>query len=81
MGLIQSNYRNNNFTSKKNLDYSHIRILTILPTHTRKLTSPFSISQLPQNTYENSFNHFIEHLMGVRENSKFEPQQVRLRPK
>ena len=30
---------------------------------------------------ERSFKHFIEHLVGVRENSKFLTQQVRLKPK
>ena len=45
--------------------------LVILPTHTRQLTSPLSISQLPINTDESSFEHFIEHLVGVRENPKF----------
>ena len=45
--------------------------LVILSTHTRQLTSPLSISQLPINTDESSFKHFIEHLVGVRENSKF----------
>jgi len=35
------------------------------------LTSPLSISQLPTNTDESSFEHFIEHLVVVKENSKF----------
>jgi len=42
-------------------------MLAILSTHTRPSTSPFSIGQLSQNMNENSFKHFIEHLMGVRE--------------
>ena len=45
--------------------------LVILSTHTRQLTSPLSISQLPINTDERSFKHFIEHLVGMRENPKF----------
>jgi len=36
---------------------------------------------LSQNTDESSFKHFIEHLVGTRENSKFLAQQVRLKPK
>jgi len=56
-------------------------ILVILSTHTRQLTSLFSISQLPINTDESSFKHFIDQLVGVRENSKFLAQQVRLKPK
>ena len=51
--------------------YFHVQILVILPTHARQLTSPLSISQLPKNTDESSFEHFIEHLVGVGENSKF----------
>ena len=49
----------------------HVQILGILSTQTRQLTSPLSISQLPINKDESSFKHFIEHLVGVRENSKF----------
>ena len=30
---------------------------------------------------KSSFNHFIEHLAGARENSKFKHKQGRLRPK
>jgi len=56
-------------------------VLAILSTQTRQLTSPLSISQLPINTDESPFKHFIEHLVGVRENSKFLTQQVRLRSK
>ena len=56
-------------------------ILVILSTHTRQLTPPFKISQLSINTDETSFKHFIEHLVGTRENSKFLAQQVRLKPK
>ena len=81
MKLVQLNYKNNNPTSDKNLDYSHVQILTILSTHTRQLTSPFSISQLFQNTDESSSKHFIEYLVDMRENPKFQALQVRLRPK
>ena len=45
--------------------------LAILSTHTGQLTSPLSISQLPINTDESSFKHFIEHLVGVRKIPKF----------
>jgi len=71
MGLAQLNYKISNQRSNKNLDYLHVQIFAILPTHTRQLTLPLSISQLPINTDEGSFAHFIEHLVGVRENSKF----------
>jgi len=47
------------------------QILANLSTHTRQLTSLLSISQLPINIDESSFKHFIEHLVGVGENSKF----------
>jgi len=57
------------------------KILAILSTHTRQLASPFGISQLPRNTDETYFKHFIEHLVGIRENSKFLAQKVRLKPK
>ena len=53
------------------LDYFHAHILAILSTHTAQLTSPFNVSQLPQNMDESSFKHFIEHLVGMRENPKF----------
>ena len=66
MGLAQLNYKTGNQRPNKNLDYFHVQILTILPTHTRQLTSPLSISQLPLNTDESSFEHSIEHLVGVR---------------
>jgi len=45
--------------------------LAILSTHRRQLISPPGISQLPINTDEGSFKHFIEHLVDVRENSQF----------
>ena len=76
----QLNNKINNLRPNKNLDYFHVQILVILSTHTRQLTLPLSISQSLINTDESSFEHFIEHLVGVRENSKFEPNQVRLRP-
>ena len=71
MGLAPSNYKISNLRPSKNLDYFHVQIHAILPTHTRKLTSPLSIRQLPTNTDESSSEHFIEHLVGVKENSKF----------
>ena len=71
MGLAQLNYRTSNLGPNKYLDYFHIQILVILPTHARQLTSPLGKSQLLINTDENSFEHFIEHLVGMRENSKF----------
>jgi len=46
-------------------------MLAILSTYTKQLTSSFSISQLPQNMNEISFKHFVEHMVGVRENPKF----------
>ena len=70
MGLAQLNYKISNL-GPNNLDYFYIQILVILPTHTRQLTSPLSISQLPINNDEKPFEHFIEHLVSVRENSKF----------
>jgi len=63
MGLAQLNYKISNLRPSKNLDYFHVQILAILPTHARQLTSPLGISQLPINTDENSFEHFIEHLV------------------
>jgi len=72
MGLVQLNYKNNNLTANKTLDYSHVQILVILSTYTRQLISPFSINQLSQNIDESSFKHFIKHLEGVIENSKFQ---------
>ena len=72
MKLGQLNYKNSNLRSNKNLDYSYVQILVILSIHTRQLTSPFIINQLPQNMDENSFKYFIEHLVGVRENPKFQ---------
>ena len=71
MGLAQLNYKTSNLGPNKYLDYFHVQILVILPTHARQLTSPLGISQLPKNTDESSFEHFIEHLVGVGENSKF----------
>ena len=53
----------------------------ILSTYTRRLTLPFSTSQLPKNTYESSFKYFIKYLVDVREISKFNHKQDRLRPK
>jgi len=38
-----------------------------------QLISPFPRKSIaPQNTDENSFKHFIEHLVGVKENPKFQ---------
>ena len=71
MGLAQLNYKISNQRLNKNLDYFHVQILVILSTHTKQLTLPLSISQLPINMDESSFKHFIEHLVGMRENSKF----------
>jgi len=71
MGLAQLNYKISNLRPNKNLDYFHVQILPILPTHTRQLSSPLNISQLPINTDESSFEYFIEHLVGAKENSKF----------
>ena len=71
MGLAQLNYKISNIRPNKYSDYFHVKILVILPTHTRQLTSPLSISQLPINTDESSFELFIEHLEAVKENSKF----------
>jgi len=79
MGLTQLNDKSSNPESNKNLHYSRVELLAILFTHTKQLTSPFIISQLPQNTNESSFKHFIEHLVGLRELSKFNDKQVRLR--
>jgi len=71
MGLAQLNYKISNQRPNKNLNYFHVQLLAILPTPTRQLTSSLSISQLPINTDESSFKHFIKHFVGVRENSKF----------
>ena len=71
MGLAKLNYKTSNLGPNKYLDYFYVQILAILSTHTRQSTYPLSISQLPKNTDENSFEHFIEHLVGVKENSKF----------
>ena len=81
MGLVQLNYTNSNQDLINTYTIFISNILAILFTHTRQLTSPFSISQLSINTDESSFKHFIKHLVGVRENSKFPAQQVRLRSK
>jgi len=62
-------------------DYFHVRIPAILFTHTRQSTLPLSISRMTHNTAESSFNHFIEHLAGMKENSKFKHQQGMSRPK
>jgi len=64
MGLAQLNYKISNQRPNKNLDYFHVQILAILPTHTRQLTSPLSISQLSVNMDESSFKHFT---LGGRE--------------
>jgi len=72
MGLVQLNYKNNNIRSNKNLDYSHVQILVILSTHTRQLISPFSISQFSKRKDESCFKNLLEHLVGVRENPKFQ---------
>jgi len=61
------------------LDYSHVLIIVIFFTHTRQRTSPFSINQLSQNTDESYFKHFIEHIVCMREISKFKPKRGRLR--
>ena len=71
MGLAQLNHKISNLRANKYLDYFYVQILAILPTRTRQLTSPLSISQLPKNKDKSPFEHFIEHLVGVRENSKF----------
>ena len=71
MGLAQLNYKISNLGPNKYLDYFHVQTLVIHSTHTRQLTSPLSISQMPINTDESAFEHFIEHLVGVGENSKF----------
>jgi len=76
MGLVQLNYKTNNFRSKKNMDYSHVQILVIISTHTRQLTSPFSISQLPQNMDECSFKYFIKHFVAMRKNSNFKHKKL-----
>jgi len=67
MELAQLNYKNSNIRSNWDLDYSHGQILVILPTYTKQLTSPFSISELSKNTDESSLKHFTEHLVGIRE--------------
>ena len=71
MGLVQLNYKIaiKDLTSTSTIFMANI--LAILFTYTRQLTSPFSISQLPINPDKSSFNHFFEHLVGVKENSKF----------
>jgi len=71
MGLVQLNYKNSNQRSNKYLDYCHVQHTWHSLYHTKQLSSPFNISQLPMNTDESSFEHFIEYLVGVRENSKF----------
>ena len=71
MGLTQLNDKISIQRPNKNLDYFYVQILAILPTHTRQLISPLSISQMPINTDESSFEQFIEHLVDVGENSKF----------
>jgi len=58
MGLAQLNYKISNLGPNKYLDYSHVQILAILPTHTRQLTYPLSISQLPIKTDEKLFRAF-----------------------
>jgi len=56
-------------------------MLAFLSTYTGQLTSLFCTSQLLKNTDENSFKHFVEHLVGVRENSECKHKQGRLRLK
>ena len=58
MGLAQLNYKISNLGPSKYLDYFHVQILAILPTHTRQLTYPLSISQLPIKTDEKLFRAF-----------------------
>jgi len=43
-------------------------MLAIFSIHTGQSTSSFSTNQFFQNTNENSFKHFIKHMVGVREN-------------
>jgi len=45
--------------------------LAIHSIHTRQSTLPFNISQLAQNVDESSLKHFIEHIVGARENLEF----------
>ena len=40
--------------------------------HTSQLTSPLGVSQPQKNSDENSFEHFIEHVTGVKENFNLE---------
>jgi len=56
-------------------------MVAILSTHTRQLASPFSISELSLNRDESSSKHLIEHLVVMREISKFKHKQDRLRYK
>jgi len=75
MELVQLNYKISNPWHSWRRDYFHIPISTILSTHSRQSTSPLSISQLPQNADESSFKHFIKHLAGMKEKSKFKYKQ------
>jgi len=50
-------------------------MLTILSTNTRQSTSPFNAP----NPDRNSFKHFIEHLVGMREIPKSKHKKGRLR--
>jgi len=60
---------------------SHVQMLAIISIRTRQLTSLFNISQLSENTYENSLKHFIKHFVGVKESSNFRYKQDRLSSK
>ena len=67
MRLTQLDYKYSNPKSDKNFDYSNVQMLVILFIHTKKLTTTFSLSQLPKNMDESFFKHFMEHCMDVRE--------------
>ena len=76
--LAQLNYNNSNSRTSQHLDYFHVLMLTILPTYTRQLMSSLRTSQLPQNTNNNYFKHFIECLGDMKENSKFKHKYDKL---
>ena len=78
MGLPQLVNNFSNLGSSLDSTYFHVQKLAILSTHIRQSTSPFSASQLPQNMDEKSFSHFINHLVGMQENSKSKHKQGRL---
>jgi len=65
MELGQLDYKINNLWPSQRRDYFYVPNPTIISTHTRQSTSPLSISELPQNTDESSFKHFIKHLADV----------------